>query len=76
MNWQMDAAIATVVSSVAIVASAIFVVIQLRQAARMLFAVSQDFRNLLNQPLKRRRIVTAIFIARDASDLFKDYIQV
>jgi hypothetical protein len=34
MNWQMDAAIATVVSSVAIVASAIFVVIQLRQAAR------------------------------------------
>lgn len=34
INWQADAAIATVVSSVAIVASAIFVVIQLRQAAR------------------------------------------
>ena len=34
MNWQVDAAIATVVSSVAIVASAIFVVVQLRQAAR------------------------------------------
>lgn len=34
MDWQADAAIATVVSSVAIVASAIFVVFQLRQAAR------------------------------------------
>ncbi|MGH7836465.1 MAG: DUF4760 domain-containing protein [Candidatus Binataceae bacterium] len=34
MDWQADAAIATIVSSVAIVASAIFVVVQLRQAAR------------------------------------------
>jgi hypothetical protein len=34
MNWEIDSAIATVISSVAIVASAIFVVIQLRQAAR------------------------------------------
>ena len=34
INWQADAAIATMISSVAIVAGAIFVVIQLRQAAR------------------------------------------
>jgi hypothetical protein len=34
INWQADEAIATIVSSVAIVASAIFVVVQLRQAAR------------------------------------------
>ncbi|HLW70313.1 MAG TPA: hypothetical protein VKS22_06800 [Candidatus Binataceae bacterium] len=34
MDWQADAAIATIVSSVAIVASAIFVVLQLRQATR------------------------------------------
>jgi len=34
INWQADEAIATIVSSVAIVAGAIFVVIQLRQAAR------------------------------------------
>jgi hypothetical protein len=34
IDWQADAAIATIVSSVAIVAGAIFVVIQLRQAAR------------------------------------------
>jgi hypothetical protein len=31
IDWQADAAIATIVSSVAIVAGAIFVVIQLRQ---------------------------------------------
>jgi len=34
IDWQADAAIATIVSSVTIVAGAIFVVIQLRQAAR------------------------------------------
>jgi hypothetical protein len=34
INWQADEAIATIISSVAIVAGAIFVVIQLRQAAR------------------------------------------
>jgi Domain of unknown function (DUF4760) len=34
INWQADEAIATIVSSIAIVAGAIFVVIQLRQAAR------------------------------------------
>lgn len=34
MNWQADEAIAAIVSSIAIVASAIFVVVQLRQAAR------------------------------------------
>jgi hypothetical protein len=34
LDWQADAAIATMISSVAIVAGAIFVVIQLRQAAR------------------------------------------
>jgi hypothetical protein len=34
MDWQVDSAIATVVSSIAVVASAIFVVLQLRQAAR------------------------------------------
>jgi hypothetical protein len=34
MNLQLDATIATIVSSMAIVASALFVVVQLRQAAR------------------------------------------
>jgi len=34
IDWQADAAIATIVSSVTIVAGAIFVVIQLRQAPR------------------------------------------
>jgi hypothetical protein len=34
MNWQADEAIAAIVSAVAIVASATFVVVQLRQAAR------------------------------------------
>src|ERR1700691_893123 len=34
MNLQVDATIATIISSIAIVASAIFVVVQLRQAAR------------------------------------------
>ena len=34
MNLQLDATIATIVSSIAIVASALFVVVQLRQAAR------------------------------------------
>jgi hypothetical protein len=34
VDWQTDSALATIVSSVAIVASAIFVVVQLRQATR------------------------------------------
>jgi hypothetical protein len=34
MNWQADAAIASIVSAMAIVASTIFLVVQLRQAAR------------------------------------------
>src|SRR5260370_3713481 len=34
MNWQVDAAIASVVSAMAVVASTIFLVVQLRQAAR------------------------------------------
>jgi hypothetical protein len=34
MNLQVDALVATIISSIAIVASAIFVVVQLRQAAR------------------------------------------
>jgi hypothetical protein len=34
INWQADAAIATIVSSVAIIAGAICVIIQLRQVAR------------------------------------------
>jgi hypothetical protein len=34
MDWQVDAAIATIFSSVTIVASALFVVMQLCQAAR------------------------------------------
>src|SRR5712692_7556888 len=34
MDLQLDATIATIISSIAIVASAIFVVVQLRQAAR------------------------------------------
>jgi hypothetical protein len=33
-DLQLDATIATIISSIAIVASAIFVVVQLRQAAR------------------------------------------
>src|SRR6266852_5407638 len=34
MNWQVDAAIASIVSAMAVVASTIFVVVHLRQAAR------------------------------------------
>jgi hypothetical protein len=34
MNWQVDAAIASIVSAMAVVASTIFLVVQLRQAAR------------------------------------------
>ena len=34
MNLQFDATVATIISSVAVVASALFVVVQLRQAAR------------------------------------------
>src|SRR5260370_41319213 len=43
INWQADEAIATIVSSLAIVAGAIFVVIQLRQAARdRYFTITAD----------------------------------
>ncbi len=34
MNWQVDAALATIISAIAIVAGTIFVVVQMRQAAR------------------------------------------
>jgi hypothetical protein len=34
MNWEIDASIATIMSSVAVVTGAICAVIQLRQAAR------------------------------------------
>src|SRR5712691_11727794 len=34
MNWQVDAAIASIVSAMAVVTSTIFLVVQLRQAAR------------------------------------------
>src|SRR6185437_7101372 len=51
MNWQIDAAIATIVSSVAIVASAIFVVIQLRQAARdHYFAITSHLFEIWQNP--------------------------
>jgi len=51
MNWQIDAAIATIVSSIAIVASAIFVVIQLRQAARdRYFAITSHLFEIWQNP--------------------------
>lgn len=51
MNWQADEAIATIVSSIAIVASAIFVVVQLRQAARdRYFAITAHLFEIWQSP--------------------------
>jgi hypothetical protein len=51
MDWQVDAAIATIVSSVAIVASAAFVVVQLRQAARdRYFAITSHLFEIWQSP--------------------------
>jgi len=51
VDWQIDAAIATIVSSVAIVASAAFVVVQLRQAARdRYFAITSHLFEIWQSP--------------------------
>jgi len=51
MNLQVDATVATIISSIAIVASAIFVVVQLRQAARdRYFAITSHLFEIWQSP--------------------------
>lgn len=51
MNWQVDAAIASVVSATAVVASTIFLVFQLRQAAReRYFAITAHLFEIWQSP--------------------------
>jgi hypothetical protein len=51
MNLQVDALVATIISSIAIVASAIFVIVQLRQAARdRYFAITSHLFEIWQSP--------------------------
>jgi hypothetical protein len=51
MNLQVDALVATIISSITIVASAIFVVVQLRQAARdRYFAITSHLFEIWQSP--------------------------
>jgi hypothetical protein len=51
MNWEMDTALATIVSAIAVAASAGFVVVQLRQAARdRYFAITSHLFEIWQSP--------------------------